>query len=182
RGADAGRRAAAERDRVPAPALQRPSHPRTLDQFDEAEPVHRRCRGGAGDAVGDPDRRGAVPRPQRGLDHRHPGRRQRTCRRRHGAGQAVRDVVAPPRLVPLQAAPAAAVRPRHLADAAARSAAAGAAQPVEPDLDDRAARLSGRRRRARAVADRAARHGGGVTVVPLGRGRRWGAVVLLRLA
>ena len=81
--ADAGRRAAAERDGVPAAALQRQGGARSLGQRPLAQPLHRRRDRGAGDAVDHSDGlRHVSGRDQRDGHSCHSRRRRQSRRSR----------------------------------------------------------------------------------------------------
>src|ERR1700726_601761 len=69
-----------------------------------------------------------------------------------------------------------------MAHAAAGPAASGAPFACIPDLDDRVARLSYRRRWPRPASHFPARHGWGLIGAPIANARRWGAIGVFRLA
>ncbi|CAM2163657.1 hypothetical protein BLAT2472_130091 [Burkholderia latens] len=148
-GADARRRAAAERDGVPARAVQRPSRAWALGQFDEAQRVYRRGGVGAGAAVDHPDRVRHVSGHQRRSDRRRAGRR-------HGARdrRLSRDGADPPQQARRRARRRS-LAARHVAHAAARVARAAEDDGRDACVDGRAARLSGNRGRSRDRQGRA---------------------------
>ena len=84
--ADPGRRAAPVRVGLPAAAVQRPRGARAVGERPEDQLVHRGRGGGAGGAVGHPDRVGAVSWHQLAADRRDHG----GLRAGHGGGSRLR--------------------------------------------------------------------------------------------